>query len=85
MTDRTRAQMCGGQFASAAAITKSDSAANVYDAVYVGGAGNIAVILENDSAAVTITGVLAGTLLPIRTSKVMSTNTTATAMVGLLA
>lgn len=84
MTTQVQAVMCGGQFASAAAITKSDAAANVFDAVWVGGAGNLAVILENDTSAVTLVAVPAGTLMPLRTSKVMSTNTTATNMVGLL-
>lgn len=51
--------------------------------LWVGGAGDIAVIFAGDSAAVTITGVVAGTLLPFQVTKVMSTNTTATAITAL--
>lgn len=68
------------------AITKSDATdltANKIKALWVGGAGDVAVIGINDTAAVTIVGVPAGTLLPVMVSKVMSTNTTATSIVGL--
>ena len=51
--------------------------------LWIGGAGNVAVIADGDTAAVTIVGVLAGTLLPIRVSRVMATNTTATSIVAL--
>ena len=67
-------------------ITPSDTtdlAAKRFRSLWVGGAGNIAVIAQNDSTAVTISGVAAGTLLPIAVKKVMSTNTTATLIVGL--
>jgi hypothetical protein len=67
------------------AVTKSD--VTTYDpplrALWVGGAGNVAVIAADDADAVTITEVAAGTLLPIACSKVMSTNTTATLIIGL--
>jgi hypothetical protein len=68
------------------AITPSDStdlSAEKFKALWVGGAGNIAVLAVNDSSAVTISGVAAGTLIPIMAKKVMSTNTTATLIVGL--
>lgn len=45
--------------------------------LWVGGAGNVAVITA-DGDTVTIVGVPAGTLLPIMVSRVLSTNTTAT-------
>ena len=51
-------------------------------ALYVGGAGDVAVTF-NDGTALTLTGVLAGTLLPIQVQKVMSTGTTATNIVAL--
>lgn len=67
-----------------AAVTKSDSTELVaVRGLWVGGAGDVAVIAAEDSAAVTIVGVPAGTLLPIRVRKVMSTNTTATSIVAL--
>jgi hypothetical protein len=67
------------------AITKSDSTtySPVLRGVYVGGAGDVAIIAAEDSAAVTFTGVPAGTILPVFALKVMSTGTTATNLVGL--
>jgi hypothetical protein len=67
-----------------AAVTKSDATVlNPTRALWVGGAGNVAVIFTKGSAAVTLTGVPAGTLLPVQVTKVMSTNTTATDIVAL--
>ena len=51
--------------------------------IYVGGDGNLALMAIGDTAAVTLTGVLAGTIIPVRAKYVMATNTTATALVGL--
>lgn len=51
-------------------------------ALWVGGAGNVAVVTP-DGTVNTITGVPAGTLLPIQTRRVNSTNTTATSMVAI--
>lgn len=68
----------------AQAVTASD--ATTYTptrAVWVGGAGNLAVVFADQDAAVTLTGVVAGTLLPIAVTKIMNTNTTATAIVAL--
>mgnify|MGYP000700423410 CR=1 FL=1 len=69
---------------NAASVTPNDS--TVLDCtrgLWVGGAGNIAVVMRGGSAAVTFSGVPAGTLLPFRVTKVMSTNTTATLIVAL--
>ena len=52
-------------------------------ALFVGGAGNLALMAVGDTAAVTLTGVLAGSIIPVRVSRVMSTNTTATNIVAL--
>lgn len=51
-------------------------------AIYVGGAGNIALV-GHDDVAVTFTGVLAGQILPCGAKRVNSTNTTATALVAI--
>ncbi len=68
------------------AITPNDStdltASNIRG-LWVGGAGNVAVIASGDSSAVTLVGVPAGTVLPIAVIKVMATNTTATSIVGM--
>lgn len=51
-------------------------------ALYVGGAGNVVVIMDGGQT-VTFTGVPAGTILPIRVSRVKSTSTTATSILSL--
>jgi hypothetical protein len=67
------------------AITPNDSTdlANVAKAIWVGGAGNVALIAADDSASVTLTGVAAGTVIPIRARRVLATGTTATNLVNL--
>ena len=69
---------------NAYAITPSDSAdlSVLTRGLYVGTAGNVAVILALDSVAVTFVGVPAGSLLPIRVKRLMATNTTATNLVA---
>lgn len=69
---------------SAAAVTPDDSAelSDVTRWVFVGGTGNLVVVMAN-GATVTFTAVEAGTLLPIRVSRVMATDTTATNIVAL--
>lgn len=52
-------------------------------AVYVGGAGDI-VFVNDDDTTVTLVGVLVGTLLPISPKRINSTSTTATNLVGIL-
>ena len=66
----------------AATVTKSDTTVVNCDAIYVGGAGDVAVVTAKGTT-VTFTGVPAGTILPVKCSKIMSTNTTATSMVAL--
>lgn len=72
-------------YANSFAITPNDTTplAEITRAVYVGGAGNIVVKLENDSTAVTLTAVPVGALLEIRASLIMATGTTATNLIGL--
>jgi hypothetical protein len=66
------------------AITPSDSTdlGNTSRAIYVGGAGNIVVTPAAGGSNVTLT-VVAGAILPIRVSRVLSTGTTATGLVNL--
>jgi hypothetical protein len=66
------------------AVTPSDTTVLQFDAIYVGGAGDLAISpTEGGSDAVTLTGVTAGSIIPIRGKRVMSTNTTATALTWL--
>ncbi|WP_020471472.1 spike base protein, RCAP_Rcc01079 family [Zavarzinella formosa] len=68
----------------AAAVTPSDTVdlTNVTRAVYVGGAGNIVYITEQNET-VTLTGVTVGTVYRICASRIKSTSTTATNIVAL--
>jgi len=70
-------------YGGAVAITPSDTVQQTYRGIYVGGAGDVAVVMEGGGAAVTFKAPPVGTLLPVRTSKVMATNTTATLLLGL--
>ena len=65
-------------------ITKSDTTefAILPRAIWVGGDGDIALFFP-DKTSVTLVGVVAGTLLPVRPLKVLSTGTSATSIVGL--
>ena len=62
-----------------APVTKSDETRFEPSAIFVGGAGNV-VALDVDGNSATYT-VPAGTILPVLCIAVMSTSTTATAMV----
>lgn len=74
----------------AIAITKSDTvqiadaAGKVVStrAIYVGGTGNISCIMDKGQT-VLFSAVPVGTILPIETSQVLSTNTTATLLIAL--
>jgi hypothetical protein len=70
---------------NAFAITPHDSTELTFTtrALYVGGAGNVVVRLSGDAANVTLVGVVAGTILPIRVILVPATGTTATNIIGL--
>jgi len=51
-------------------------------AIYIGGAGNAVVVMENDDP-ITFNGLLAGTILPVRCKRVNATGTSATNIVAL--
>lgn len=73
-----------GPYRDAFAITPSDSTdlAVYANALWVGGTGNISLITL-DGTTVLISGIPAGTVLPLQVKRVRSTSTTATAIVGL--
>lgn len=66
-------------------VTKHDTNELTYvtRGLYVGGAGTVEAV-DVDGTAATFVGVPAGTILPIRAKKVMSTGTTATSIVALV-
>lgn len=68
---------------SSGAVTASDSTVLQFRALYVGGAGNVAIKHEEGGAAVTYASVPAGSILPVSGVRVMATSTTATDMVWL--
>lgn len=67
------------------AVTPNDATdlAEITRAVYVGGGGALAVVL-NSSAELVLLNVAAGALLPLRARRVKATGTTATGIVGLV-
>ena len=68
---------------SAASITPSDTEGfPVCRAIYVGSAGNIVAVM-GDGVQLTFEAAVAGSVLPIRVKQVLSTNTTASALIAL--
>lgn len=70
--------------AHAEAVTPHDSTNldREMEGLYIGGAGDVVVVMPDDSA-ITFAGVPAGTILPVRAKRVNATNTTATNIVAL--
>ena len=68
------------------AVTPHDTNELAYlpKALYIGGAGNIALIALEDGAAVTLVGVQAGAIIPVRAKVVKATGTTATNIVAMI-
>ncbi|MBU9261982.1 spike base protein, RCAP_Rcc01079 family [Burkholderia multivorans] len=69
-------------YSTAAAITPSDTAAQTYRAIYVGGAGNVAVKTTGGNT-VTFTAPPVGSIIPVEVQQVLATGTTATLLIGL--
>ncbi len=67
-----------------AVVTKSDTVnlTKVTKGLYVGGAGDVTAVMQ-DSTVLLFSAVPAGTILPIRASRVNSTGTTATLMTAI--
>jgi len=68
------------------AITTGDTAAanfTMIRSLYVGGSGNASIVTPQGNA-VTLVGLVAGTVIPICAIRVNTTNTTATNLVGFL-
>lgn len=69
----------------AEAVTPSNTVdlVNVSRALYIGGAGTVVVNMAKSGTIISFVGVPAGTVLPIRVSRVRATGTTATNIVSL--
>ncbi len=51
--------------------------------IYIGSSGNLKVLLQDDTNAVTFVGLIVGILLSIQVKRVYSTGTTAGSLIGL--
>jgi len=60
----------------------SSSSVQTTKALYVGGTGDVAVVMQGGQSVIFV-NVQGGTILPISVIKVLSTNTSATSMLGL--
>jgi hypothetical protein len=71
-------------YVRAEAVTPSDGAelAEISRALYIGGAGHVAVVTSGGDA-VTFSAVPVGTILPVRVRQVKATGTTATNILAL--
>lgn len=71
------------RYGHAAAYSKSDTVAipGEADALYVGGGGDVAVVLANGGTAIVFKAVPTGTTLQVHMYRVNSTGTTATDLV----
>lgn len=74
-------------FSKVAAVTPHDTNPMNFGmtqkALWVGGAGNLAVIPVGQNTAITLTGIVAGSFIPLSVKRVMGTNTTATLITAL--
>ena len=68
---------------SAAAVTKSDTVLNEFDALFIGTGGDVSVKCRDDSVAVVFKNIGNGEFFPVSVRYVMSTNTGASDIVGL--
>ena len=86
MTDKFESNQTGltspGEHAAAVTPNDSTDLATFARALYIGGAGNVKVNTIRGET-VTFSGVLAGSILPVRVARVHSTDTTATNIVAL--
>jgi hypothetical protein len=67
------------------AVTPSDSTdlSEIVRALYIGAPGDVATILKS-GATVTFKNLAAGTILPVRASRIKATGTTAADIIGLV-
>jgi hypothetical protein len=73
------------QYGSWQTVTPSDTTRVSFRAIYVGGAGNVALSPDGTTAATTFTAVPVGSILYMSADqgRIMATNTTATLLIAL--
>lgn len=85
MTTTGFAYSHGSSATALGAVTPSDTvdfAQGTAKALWIGGAGNVSIIAEGDTAAVTLTAAAAGQMISLRVKRVRATGTTATNIVA---
>lgn len=65
------------------AVTPADDGAIVFNGLFVGGAGNLRLDCA-DGRTLTLTGIAAGSVIPLAGTRVYSTGTTATNIAALI-
>jgi hypothetical protein len=72
-------------YGSFRAVTTSDTTLISCRAIYIGGAGNVAISPDATTAATTFTATPVGSIIPIDLTqgRIMATNTTATLLIAL--
>ena len=83
-----RTEVIGSKAKNAAAANLSDAANltnGLTSGLYVGGAGNVVVTLENmaDGASITLTALAVGVVHPLAVKRVWATGTTATGILAM--
>jgi hypothetical protein len=80
----SRASGLGAPARGGFAVAPSDSVDLPHETrgIYVGGSGDLALLLV-DGSAIVLAGIVGGSLVPVRATRVKATNTTATLLVGL--
>lgn len=75
----------GGTYSNFAAVTPSDTTRVSCRAIYIGGAGSVAVSPDATTAATVFTAPPVGSILPVELNqgRIMATGTTATLLVSL--
>ena len=76
----------GGEYKISTAVTASDTAKNIFKALYVGTGGNVSIDSRQGGGVgqnVLFSNVANNTFLPVSTLRVNATGTTATGIVGL--
>jgi len=80
---KSNAEVLESPAAGAFAITPGSELDFVTRGIYVGGDGDINVVM-NDDTDVTFVGLAAGTIYPLQVKEVKSSGTTATDLIGLI-
>jgi hypothetical protein len=71
-----------GMVVGAESLTTANTTLNQYDCIFVGGSGNVALKTPGHTTVAVFTSLDSGQFLSVNTDYVMTTSTTATALLG---